>query len=38
MLLRLLDRFFEKNPILIAAFIGVHPRDLEEPEHQDGPQ
>ena len=29
-MLRLIDRFFEKNPILLAAFIGVHPRALEE--------
>lgn len=29
-MLRLLDRFFEKNPILLAALIGVHPAALQE--------
>jgi len=29
-MLSLLDRFFAKNPILIAAFIGVHPDALRE--------
>ena len=29
-MLSLLDRFFEKNPILLAAFIGVHPVALRE--------
>jgi len=29
-MLRLLDRFFANNPILLAAFIGVHPDALRQ--------
>jgi len=35
MILRWLDRFFEKNPILITAWIGVHPRALDPSTGQD---
>ena len=40
-MLTFLDRFFEKNPILLAAFIGVHPDVLCEQadgDAQDGGQ
>jgi hypothetical protein len=29
MILNWLDRFFESNPILVAALIGVHPSALD---------
>jgi len=30
-MLRLIDRFIEKNPILIATLSGVHPVVLKQP-------
>jgi hypothetical protein len=32
-LLRLLDRFFAKNRILLAHWVGVHPRVLDRLTH-----
>lgn len=36
-MLNVLDRFFEKNPILLAALIGVHPDALREQADDSAP-
>jgi hypothetical protein len=38
MALRLLDRFITGNRVLIATWIGMHPRVLDRPVHEDGPR
>jgi hypothetical protein len=35
MVLHWLDQFFENNPVLVAAWIGVHPDALDPATGQD---